>query len=332
MRRRTFIALVLSAALPWPDLAITQPSSRPRKIGVFVGHSANDPVWLARFAALKKGLRELGWEEGKNFSFDIRYGAVGTPDQLAARATELVSAGVDVLAVAPVGIAVIARSATSTIPIIVMSGGDLETSGLVASLSRPGGNVTGFQLVNPELMSKRLDLLRQLIPNLSRIGLVEPITASAVITPRYVEVTMAAARELQIEVHRMQVHSPTEFASAFTSMARAGDQAAVVIANPLSGEYRKDVVNSAAQSGLPTIYELKSFATAGGLISYGADLTQLTADASRYIDKVLKGESPSDLPVQQPTKFELVINLRTAKALRLTIPPTLLALADEVIE
>ena len=192
--------------------------------------------------------------------------------------------------------------------------------------------MTGFQLVNPELMSKRLDLLRQLIPNLSRIGLVEPITASAVITPRYLEVTMAAARELQIEVHRMQVHSPTEFASAFTGMARAGDQAAVVISNPLSSEYRKELVNSAAQSGLPTIYELKMFATAGGLISYGADLIQLAVDASRYIDKVLKGESPSDLPIQQPTKFELVINLRTAKALKLKIPPTLLALADEVIE
>jgi putative ABC transport system substrate-binding protein len=330
MKRRELIWLI-GAAYAWPHIAKAQVAAKHRKIGILVGQAASDPEWVARFGALTKGLRELGWEEEHNISFEIRH-AVGDPDQFSPMAADLVSAGVDVLVVAPAGLAVIARRATSSIPIIVMSAGDLETTGLVASLSKPGGNVTGFQLLNPELMSKRLDLLHQFIPNLSRIGLLEPITPAAVITPRYLEVTIAAAQALQIEVHRVQVHSPTEFASAFAAMARAGDQAVVVITNPLSASNRNEVVKSAAQSGLPAIYELRMFAIAGGLLAYGADLVQLAADASRYVDKVLRGASPADLPVQQPTKFELVINLKTAKALGLAIPPSLLTIADEVIE
>jgi putative tryptophan/tyrosine transport system substrate-binding protein len=330
VKRRELFWLI-GAAFAWPHVVIGQPTARYRKIGILVGQDATDPEWLARFGALSKALRELGWVEGNNFAFEIRH-AVGKPDQFSAMAAELVSAGVDVLVVAPAGLAVIARRATSVVPIIVMSAGDLETSGLVASVSKPGGNVTGFQLLNPELMSKRLDLMRQIIPNLSRIGFLEPITPSAVITPRYLNVTIEAARALQIEVHRVQVHNPNEFTSAFAAMARAGDQAVIVISNPLSSIHRNEVVKSAAQSGLPTIYELRMFAIAGGLLSYGADLVQLAADASRYVDKVLKGASPADLPVQQPTKFELVINLKTAKTLGLAIPPSLLASADEVIE
>jgi putative ABC transport system substrate-binding protein len=274
--------------------------------------------------------RSKNWD-GKNVSFEIRH-AVGEPDQPSALAASLVAANVDVIVVTSAGLADVGRKVTSTIPIVVIAAGDLDGTGLVASPRRPGGNVTGLQVLSPALMSKRLELLKQLVPNLTRVGVILPITPTASITPRYLEVIDDAAHVLGIRVHRIEVRNSKEFAAAFAAMARDGDQAAMVIANPLSNAHRNDVIASAAETHVPTIYEGSSSVHDGGLISYGPAILPFYRGAASYVDKILKGAAPGDLPVQQPTIFELAINLRTAKALGLTVSPTLLGLADEVIE
>jgi putative tryptophan/tyrosine transport system substrate-binding protein len=334
MKRRKFMGLIGGTALAWPLSALSQStgrSGRLSKIGILITLAANDPDWLQRLAALRKGLQELGWEEGKNFTFEIRY-AAGSPDRLSAAAAELVSTGPNVLVTGPAGLATLLRNVTRIIPIVTMSAGELEGTGLIASLRRPGGNVTGNQMLSPDLMSKRLDLLRQMIPNLTRIGFVEPITAAGTITPRYIEVTLEAARALRIEVHRVEIKGPDDVETAFASIARQGGQAALVVSNPLSVVLRKEITSAAVRTRVPTHYEIRAFVAAGGLISYGPDLVHLSGEASKFVDKILRGANPAELPVQQPTKFELAINIKTANALGLTVPSAMLAQADEVIE
>lgn len=330
MRRRKFITLLVAAAAVWPAGSRAKDLDRIRKIGIFWGQ-ANDPEWLARLAAFAQQLQKLGWTEGKNISFEIRH-AAGNPDQFPGVATELVETNPDVILAGTAGLAAIARNATSTIPIVVVNAGELEGTGLIASLRRPGGNVTGTQILSPELMSKRVEILKQLVPGLTRLGIVEPITPAGITTAHYIEVLIDAARALQIQIHRVAVFSPAEFTAAFSTFVQQGDQAALVISNPLSFANRAELIRCAAQSRLPTIYEVRSFAAAGGLISYGPDFVQLARDSASYVNEILRGTAPGDLPVQQPTKFELVVNLKTARALGLTLPETFLLRADEVID
>jgi putative ABC transport system substrate-binding protein len=330
MRRRELLTLIGGAAVAWPLTASAESSRRVHKIGVFWGYSSTDPQWEARFGAFARGLAQLGWVDGDNIEFEIRH-AVGNPDQFTILAAELVQANAEVIVTNTAGLAAVAHQVTSTIP-IVTSGGDLEGAGLVSSLRRPGGSVTGIQILSPELMSKRLDLLKHLIPTLARVGTIEPITPAGIITTRYIEVIGETANALGVQVHRVSIHRPDEIASTFAEMVRDGDQAAIVIANPLSFAYRKEISDSAAQSGLPTIYEYREFATAGGLVSYGANINDLLYQLAKYVDKILKGAKPGELPVEQPTKFELIINLKAAKALGLAIPESFLLRADEVIE
>jgi putative ABC transport system substrate-binding protein len=329
MQRRKFITLLAAAPVVWP--VVSRGADRIRKIGVLWGQAKDDPELWARFAAFTQGLQKLGWMEGKNVSFEIRH-AVGNPDQFPAIATELVETNPDVILASSAGLAIIARKATNTIPIVVMNAGDLEGSGLIASLRRPGGNVTGIQILSPQLMGKRIEMLKQLVSALTRLGIVEPITPAGFITPRYIEALVDAARALQIEIHRVPVFSPAEFTAAFSTIVQGGDQAALVISNPLSYANRAEIVHLAAQSRIPTIYEVKSFAADGGLMSYGPDFLQLARDSASYVNKILRGTAPGDLPVQQPTKFELVVNLKAAKAIGLTIPESFLLRADEVID
>jgi ABC-type uncharacterized transport system substrate-binding protein len=330
MQRRKFITLLVAASVVWPTVSHAQQPDRIRKIGILWGQ-ANDPEWLMRFAAFTQGLQKLGWTEGKNISFEIRH-ATGKPDQFPTIATELVGTNPDAILAGTAGLAAIARKATNTIPIVVVNAGELEGTGLIASLRRPGGNVTGIQILSPELMGKRVEMLKQLVPALTRLGIIEPITPAGIITPHYIEVLIDAARALQIQIHRVPVFSPAEFAAAFSTIAQEGDQAALVISNPLSFANRAELVRSAAQSRLPTIYEVRSFPAVGGLVSYGPDFVQLARDSASYVNEILRGAAPGDLPVQQPTKFELVVNLKTAKALGLTVPESFLLRADEVID
>lgn len=263
MRRREFIALLSGPAIAWPLSVVAQSPDRKRKIGVLWGLTATDPEWSQRFGAFSQALQELGWAEGRNVGFEIRH-AVGKRDELPALAADLVAAKVDVIVVNTAGLANLAHGVTTTIPIVVVSAGDLEGTGLVTSLAKPGGNITGLQILSPTLMSKRLDLLKELVPELTRLGVILPITPAAIITPRYLEEIEQAGHALGIQAHRIEVRSPEEFAPSFAAMARAGDHAAIVIANPLSVAHRKDVVASAAGSKLPTIYESRSFVTGGG--------------------------------------------------------------------
>jgi putative ABC transport system substrate-binding protein len=272
----------------------------------------------------------LGWIEGKNVTFVPKY-AVGSPDRFLAMAADLVRMNSDVIVTTSAGLTSLARQATSTIPIVAASAGVLEGTGLIASLRRPGGSVTGIQMLAPDSMSKRVDLLKRLVPNLTRLGIVVPITPAAIVTPSYIERIDEAARALQVQVHPSEVHGAEGFAPAVAAMAREC-QAAIVIANPLAASNAKVIADSAAQNRLPVMYELRFYTLAGGLMSYGADNVVLHRQAATYVDKLLRGANPGDLPVQQPTKFEFVINLKAAKTLGLEIPPTILALADEVIE
>ena len=329
MQRRSFISLLAAGPLVWPVAA--RSADQIRKIGVLSIQAKDDPELRVRFAAFTQELQKLGWTEGKNVSIEFRR-AVGSPNQFAAMATELVETNPDLILVSSSGLAGVVRKVTNTIPIVVMYAGDLEGSGLIASLRRPGGNVTGIQILSPELMGKRLETLKQLVPSLARLGVVEPITPSAVTTPRYIEALADAAHALQIDIHRVPVFSPAEFTAAFPTIVQEGDQAALVFSNPLSYANRVEIARLAEQNHLPTIYEVRAFAADGGLMSYGPDFVQLSRDAASYVDKILRGAAPGDLPVQQPTRFELVINLKAAKAIGLTIPESFLLRADEVID
>ena len=331
MTRREFVALLSGSAIAWPLSVVAQSPDRKRKIGILWGLRATDPAWSSRFSALSQALQELGWTEGRNVAFEVRH-AVGKPDELRALAADVVAARVDVIVVNSAGLADLVHRVTTTIPIVVATAGDLEGTGLVASLARPGGNVTGLQILSPTLMSKRVELLKELIPALTRLAIILPITPAGIITPRYLEVIEQTGHALGIQVRRVEIRSAEEFAPAFGAMAREGDHAAIVIGNPLSNVHRHDVIASAAESRIPTMYEGSYFIHDGGLISYGPAILPFLRGTASYVDKILKGAAAGNLPVQQPTTFELAINLQTAKALGLTIAPSLLARADEVIE
>jgi putative tryptophan/tyrosine transport system substrate-binding protein len=323
MRRREFIA-ALGGAAAWPLVARAQQTEHTRRVGILMSTAVDG---LAEF---KNGLQRLSWTEGTNVAYETRI--TTNTDQFPALAADLVQSKVEIIVVNSAGLAAIVRDASATTPIVAAVAGDLEGAGLVASLRKPGGNVTGMQFLAPELMSKRMDLMRQLVPNLTRVGLVAPITRTGIITAHYYDVIADAAHALGIQIGHFPVHGPGEFADAFSAMVQDGDQAAVVIANPLSGTNRSEIIRSAAQYHLPTMYELRDFVFARGLISYGFNLLEGYRRAAVYVDKILRGAKAADLPIEQPTKFELVVNQQTAKALGLDIPPTLVARADEVIE
>jgi putative tryptophan/tyrosine transport system substrate-binding protein len=281
------------------------------------------------WAAFKQGLREHGWIEGQNLVIEWRYGE-GTLDQLPALAAELVRLGVDVLVTGGGEPAIRAlKHATSTIPIVMAVSADPVATGLVASLARPGGNVTGLSIQAAEVGGKRLALLKEAMPQASRVA----ILWNAAYPGKALEWqdTQVAARALGVTLQSVEVRGPDDFDVAFAAIARARPDALLTFSDPLTLAHRTQIVEFAAQNRLPLMSEIKAFAEAGGLMTYGASLPDLFRRAADYVDRILKGAKPADLPIEQPMKFELVINLRTAQALGLTIPPTLLFQADEVI-
>jgi putative ABC transport system substrate-binding protein len=330
MKRREFLSLLGGAAAAWPLAARAQQAGKMPRIGLLSpGHPESAD---ANSDALQEGLRELGYTEGQNIAIERRYGQWKL-DLLPSLAAELVASKVDLIVARSTTAARVAKQATSTIPIVAIAMADPIEDDLVASLARPGGNVTGTTFLGPELVAKRLQLLRDVIPGLSRVAaLWHPRAYSESTTAGILKELEVAAQTLGLQLQLVPAVGPEEFASAFSAMTSERADAFIVLPSPmLFGEYRR-IVSLAASSRLPAMYQAREFVDAGGLVSYGANLPDLFRRTATYVDKILKGAKPADLPVEQPTKFELVINLKTARELGLTITRDFLLVADEVIE
>jgi putative ABC transport system substrate-binding protein len=307
-----------------PRAAQAQPAVHVPRVGLLLPGSAAG--YASRLEAFRHGLRDLGYVEGRTILLESRF-ADGQADRLPTLAAELAHLPVDVLVVDGTVALHPAQGATTTIP-IVMVAGDPVGAGFVASLARPGGNITGLSMMIPELSGKRLELLQEAVGTLARVAVLRH--RDAPVDP-YVTETQTAAQALGLPLHVLEVRSPDEFAQAFAAMTRAQADALVVIPSGLFFSHRSQLAALAVQHRLPTIFLEREFVEAGGLLAYGPSMADLSRRAATYVDKILKGATPADLPVEQPTKFELVINLKTAQALGLTMPPSLLLLADEVI-
>jgi len=324
MKRREFIMLISGAAAAWPIAAHSQQAETIHTIGLLSAGSGGPELEV-----FDDALRELGWIEGKNVAFERRY-AENRLERLPEFAADLVRLKVDVIVAFGTLAPLAAKRATSTIPIVMAAAGDPLGSGLVASLAQPGGNVTGMSLMAPDLGGKRLDLLKEVLPRVSRVAVLW--NAANPYAALVFKETEAAGQTLGIEVQSLEVRGPDDFDGAFEAARRQHLDALVTVEDPLTFTYRELIADFAARHQLPSLHGLREYVAVGGLMSYGADLTDLFRRAAGYVDKIFKGAKPADLPVQQPTKFELVINLKTAKALGLSIPTTLLATADEVIQ
>jgi len=335
INRRAFLGTL--AGLAAPLAAEAQKSEKKARVGILNLGSAPSPEELAQSVATNEfwlSMRQLGWVDGQNMVVERRFGE--SADQLRIGAADLVRLKVDVLFVGSAGLAKILQLETKTIPIVVgRADNDLVAAGLVASLAQPGGNITGSQLLNDDLAPKRLELLKAIIPNLSKVALLrEDITTSALpqLFDRYDQRVATAAQNLGIEVHTVIVRRAEDFAPALLGMKKNHDHGVLVTSAPFMFVHRKIVVDLAAAHRIPAIYEFQVFVESGGLMSYGVNASEMQRRAAGYVDKILRGAKPGNLPVEQPTKFELVINLKAAKALGLTIPPSLLGRADEVIQ
>jgi len=333
MQRREFITLLGGAAAVWPLAARAQQETKIPRIGILSpGRSEGPDASRATFDSLVTGLRELGYTEGQNIVIERRFGESNL-DRLREVTAELVESKVDVIVALSTTAARPAKQATSFIPIIAVGVADPVADGLVASLARPGGNVTGTTFLGPELVTKRLQLLKEIVPQIVRVAVLWHPGA-------YGDQTMAgmlkeierAAQTMGMQLQLVPATSPDDIASAFSVMTKEHADALSLFPSPMLFAQYIHIAKLAAENRLPTIYVAREGVDAGGLISYGANLPDLFRKTAVYVDKILKGTKPADLPVQQPTKFELVINLKTAKVLGLTVPPTLLTSADEVIE
>ena len=329
MKRREFISLLSGAAVGWPVAANAQQAAKIARIGYLGQNLTSNPQVREAF---RQGLRDLGYVEGRNLVIEYR-DAEGKFDRLPALAAELVALKVDVIVALNTVQALAAKQATRTIPIVFAGVADPVRAGLVTSLARPGGNVTGLSIFNPELVSKRLELLTQAVPGLSRVA---ALWAQGTYVERMekdmLKEAEVAAQALGLRLQFVEARGPEDFDGAFADMTSAGVGALTMLPSLMLFDERRRLVDLAAKNRLPAVYSARQFVDAGGLMAYGVNGPDLARRAATYVDKILKGAKPADLPVEQPTKFELVINLKTAKALGLEVPPLLIAQADELIE
>ena len=328
MQRREFIGLVGSAAT-WPLAARAQQSEPMRRIGVLMNRVAGDPEGRARVAAFQHGLQQFGWTDGRNVRIDIRWGE-DDADRERQYAAELVALAPDViLAAGTQGVAALQR-VTRTLPIVFVGVGDPVGAGFVDSLARPGGNTTGFMVYEYSLSGKWLELLKEIAPSVTRAAVLRDPDSRAGIGQ--FSAIQAAAQPLGVEVNPVSVRDAGEIERVVAAFARAGNGGLIVTPSGWVSLHSDLIIAVAARHKLPAVYPFRYMVTGGGLISYAPDWVDQYRPAAGYVDRILKGEKPADLPVQAPTKYELVINLKTAKALGLAMPPAVLGRADEVIE
>jgi putative ABC transport system substrate-binding protein len=327
VRRREFITL-LGGAAAWPLAARAQPADRMRRIGILVS-AASDADAQVRIAVFQQGLHKLGWTDGRNIRSELRWGA-GDTDRIQAYATELVGLKPDVIfSVGAPALAALHR-ATNTIPIVFTQVADPIGGGFVPSLARPGGNITGFTNHEYAMVGKWLEVLKEVAPRVAQVAVVHhPESPSSA---GYLREIGNAAASFGVQLIPGGVHNAAEIERVIEAFAREPNGGLIVLSDIATNVHRELIIALAARHRLPAVYLFRYFVTAGGLMCYGADVVDLHRRSTSYIDRILKGEKPRDLPIQAPTKFELVINLKTANALGLQVPPTLLARADEVLE
>jgi putative tryptophan/tyrosine transport system substrate-binding protein len=327
MRRRTFITLLGGAAAAWPLAARAQkPAARMPRIGVLVNISEGDPA--GHVAAFRQRLQELGWVDGRNAQIDMRWGG-GDSERYRRYAAELVALAPDVVLAATTAVVEALQQASASMPIVFVSIIDPIGSGLIASMARPGGNATGFTVFEYAISAKWLELLKEISPRVTRAAVLRDATVASGIGQF---AAIQAVAPLDMELSTIGLRNAGEVERAITAFARDPNGGLIVTASGFNANHAQLIATLAARNKLPAVYPFRYFASAGGLICYGPDHTDQYRRAAGYVDRILKGEKPADLPVQAPTKYELVINLKTAKSLGLEVPATLLARADEVIE
>jgi putative ABC transport system substrate-binding protein len=328
MRRREFISLLGSSAVLWPFVARARQGDRPQRIGVLMNLTAEDPVSIARAQAFAEGLRALGWINGRNVQIDYRWGA-SKADLFRRYAAELVALEPDVIVTSGGAGVPPVLEATRTIPVVFVITPDPVGNGYVESLSRPGGNATGFLSFEYNLAAKWPELLKEIAPNTKRVAVLrEPVVHGI----GQLAVIQSVASSLGLDVLAINVRDASEVERGIEKLAQFGNGGLILTAAPSAPVHRDLIIALAARHKLPAVYIERLFVDAGGLMSYGTNFVEQYRSSASYVDRILKGEKPADLPVQAPTKYELIINLKTAKAMGLTVPPSLLARAEEVIE
>ena len=330
IERRKFIAALGGSAFAWPLAARAQQADRVRRVGVLMNLAADDPEGQARIAAFLQGLQELGWTEGRNVRIDYRWHA-DDADRYRTYAAELVALAPDVILASSSASTAALQQATRTVPIVFAIVVDPVGAGYVASLARPGGNTTGFTLFEYSLSGKWLELFKEIAPNLTRIAILrDPAIAAGI--GQFAVIQAMAPPSFGVELSPIDVRDAGEIERGVAAFARRSNGGLIVTASTGAVAHRELIIMLAARHRLPAVYFFRYYVTSGGLISYGPDPTDPFRRAAGYVDRILKGEKAADLPVQAPTKYELAINLKTAKALGLTVPPSLLSRADDVIE
>jgi putative ABC transport system substrate-binding protein len=326
MRRRDFITLVGGSAVAWPLALRAQQSGQMRRIGVLMPFARDNSDGQARIAAFLQGLQKLGWAEGSNLQIEYRW---GTGD-LQKTATELVALSPDVIFTNTIPAVAALQQATRSVPIVFANVTDPVSGGFVDSLAKPGGNITGFTVYDYSMASKWVELLKEIAPDVTHVGVIRDPTVT--VSTGQLGVIQSAARTLGLEVSPLGGRDARDIERTVTEFAGGSNRGLITLVSPLTVNNRDLVISLAARHRLPTVYVYRFFVTDGGLISYGVDPIDQHRQAAGYVDRILKGEKPADLPVQSATKYELVINLKTAKALGLTVKPSLLSRADEIIE
>jgi putative ABC transport system substrate-binding protein len=328
LKRREFISLLGGAAAAWPLTARAQRNDRVRRVGVIMGFAEDDEIWKAYLATFRGSLQGLGWTEGRNIRFDYRFTGESA-ERMRSMAEEIVALAPDAILVATNSVVSATLNATRSIPIVFTWVSDPVGSGFVANLSHPGGNITGFHNFEPAIAGKWLDFLRQIAPGLRRVAVVH--VPEIVPNVAFLRVVQRAAPPLGMAVTAAEVRSAADIERVLSAFGQEGG-GLIVTPSALTATRRDLIIELAAKLGLPAIYSFGFYATSGGLISYGINQLELVRSAASYVDRILRGANPGELPVQLPLKYELVINLKTATALRLAVPNALQLLADEVIE